>query len=134
MIRLQEIIKLDFAYLETLTNRTDTDWGTLFCDETQPAYYDANHAHINQSCDDPQLVIDEVVRYYQSRKIIPRFYLYQLDAQQALINQLKFNHFGFEELISPVQLWDKKLRKKEDNEKIKIESRNGSKLYRSTAY
>ena len=75
MICLQEVMKLDFAYLETFTMRKDTTWGALFCNENQPTYYDANHAHISEPCDDPQVVIDEVINYYQSRKIIPTYYL-----------------------------------------------------------
>ena len=88
MSRLQEIIKLDFAYLETFTNRTDTDWGTLFCAKTQPAYYDANHAHINHSCDDPQVVIDEVVRT-TNLKNNTQILSISFRRQQTLINQSK---------------------------------------------
>jgi hypothetical protein len=75
MTNLQDILKLDFAYLETFTARTNTTWGTLFCNESQPTYYDANHAHIDQVCEQPQLIIDEVINFYQSRSIIPRFYI-----------------------------------------------------------
>jgi N-acetylglutamate synthase-like GNAT family acetyltransferase len=121
MLSLRNILSLDFAYLETFTKRTDTTWGSLFCNESQPTYYDANHAHINNSCDNPQLIIDEVVSYYESRKIIPRFYIYNLDTQQNLITKLKLNSFGFEELISPVQLWNKKILEKENNERVTIE-------------
>lgn len=120
-MNLQEIIKLDFAYLDTFTTRTDTSWGTLFCNENQPIYYDANHAHIDRECEHPQLVIDEVKGFYQSRNIVPRFYIYNLEDQQNLIAQLKLNHFGFEELIGPVQLWDQQILKIETSEEISIE-------------
>ncbi len=121
MTSLQDILKLDFAYLETFSTRLSTTWGALFCNESQPMYYDANHAHINQVCEDPQLIIDEVNHFYLSRNIIPRFYIYNLEAQQALVDQLTSNQFGFEELISPVQLWDQKVLKKQKNLGTSIE-------------
>ena len=40
MTSLQDILKLDFSYLETFTTRTNTIWGTLFCNENQPTYLD----------------------------------------------------------------------------------------------
>ncbi|MBS4171756.1 GNAT family N-acetyltransferase [Bacillus sp. FJAT-49736] len=121
MTSLQDILKLDFAYLETFTTRTNTNWGALFCNENQPTYYDANHAHIHDTCENPQLVIEEVKNFYESRNIIPRFYIYNLEAQQSLIDQLKRNHFGFEELVNPVQRWNQKVMKKEKLEGTSIE-------------
>jgi N-acetylglutamate synthase-like GNAT family acetyltransferase len=112
---------LDFAYNETFTTRTDTEWGTLFCNEGQPDYYDANHAHIREFHKEPQAVIDEVVHFYQAKGLIPRFYLYNLEVQQELITQLKANHFGFEELVSPIQLWDNTVIEKVQNEDVTIE-------------
>jgi hypothetical protein len=105
---LQDIFELDFDYLETFTTRTDTNWGILFCNENQPQYFDANHAHISNFFNEPQSIINEVVMFYQSKAIIPRFYLYNLDIQKEFISLLKANKFGFEELISPVQLWNKR--------------------------
>lgn len=121
MTSLQDIFKLDFAYLETFTTRTKTIWGNLFCNEYQPTYYDANHAHIDQVCEQPQLIIDEVINFFRSINIIPRFYIYNLEAQQDLVDQLKLNHFRFEELISPVQLWDQKVLEKEKHKETSIE-------------
>lgn len=117
----QEIFKLDFAYFETFSKRTETNWGSLFCNENQPSYYDANHAHISRISDTPQLIIDEVVRFYETKKIIPRFYIYDLENQQNLIESLKLNNFGFEELVSPVQLWDEKIVEIDNNENVAIE-------------
>ncbi|MGV3464875.1 MAG: GNAT family N-acetyltransferase [Heyndrickxia sp.] len=121
MTSLQDILKLDFAYLDTFTSRTNTNWGALFCNEYQPAYYDANHAHIDRVCENPQLIIEEVINFYQSRNIIPRFYIYHLEAQQHLLHQLKMSHFGFEELVSPVQLWNQKVLEKDKLKGTSIE-------------
>jgi GNAT superfamily N-acetyltransferase len=104
-----DALNLDISYYETFTNRLDTSWGIIFCNEAQPKYYDSNHAHIINACENPQQVIDEVLNYYQKRNIIPRFYIYNLEAQQNLIYELKNRNFKYEELINPVQLWDNRL-------------------------
>jgi N-acetylglutamate synthase-like GNAT family acetyltransferase len=121
MINLKDVFSLDFSYFETFTERIETSWGSILCNENQPNYYDANHAHISDAIDNPKLIIDEVKNFYNNRKIIPRFYIYNLDVQRELIDQLKLNHFGFEELISPVQLWEQKFLEKEKTKGISIE-------------
>ncbi|MDQ0219785.1 GNAT family N-acetyltransferase [Peribacillus cavernae] len=121
MISLQDVLMLDFAYLETFTKRIETTWGSILCNESQPNYYDANHAHISDTCDHPQVVIDEVISYYQSRNIIPRFYIYNLEIQQNIISELKSKNFRYEELISPVQLWNNRVIEIVNNNRITIE-------------
>lgn len=120
-MKVQDILQLDYAYLETFTTRTDTIWGSFFCNEHQPSYYDANHAHVSEACENPQTIIEEVISFYETRQLVPRFYLYNLDSLQNLIASLKENHFGYEELISPVQLWDKRIIELEPNEDVTIE-------------
>ncbi|MED5020709.1 GNAT family N-acetyltransferase [Paenibacillus chibensis] len=109
MNRFQDFLELDYAYYLTFTERIDTTWGALFCNEKQADYYDANHAHITEEVRDPQAVIDEVIRFYESRNITPRFYIYNLELQANLLNALEANQFRSEEMISPVQLWDGRL-------------------------
>ncbi|MCR8642000.1 GNAT family N-acetyltransferase [Paenibacillus sp. N1-5-1-14] len=121
MINLQQVLALDFAYLDTFTSRTDTEWGSIFFNAEQPNYYDANHAHISDVCTDPESVIDEVIHYYQSINIIPRFYIYNVDYQERLLTELTSRGFGYEEFITPVQLWDRKVIETTHNNKISIE-------------
>ncbi|MGW8957380.1 GNAT family N-acetyltransferase [Paenibacillus sp. NPDC055715] len=121
MINLRDVFVLDFAYLETFTTRTDTKWGSIFCNESLPNYYDANHAHVSNPCDHAPLVIDEVIRYYNSKKIIPRFYIYNLENQQNMIAELKSKNFRYEELICPVQLWNNRVVEIVNNNRITIE-------------
>lgn len=118
---LEEIFNLDFAYLASFTQGLDREWGILFYNEEQPDYYDANHAHIDRMVENPDEVIKEVFSFFQSRGLLPRFYIYNLDVQGKFISQLKANHFGYEELISPVQLWDKKIIESRNLEEITIE-------------
>lgn len=121
MTSSQDVLMLDISYYETFTKRIDTAWGSIFCNENQPNYYDSNHAHIINACVDPQSVINEVISYYQSRKIIPRFYIYNLEIQQNLISELKTRNFGYEELISPVQLWNNRVIDIDNNNRVTIE-------------
>jgi hypothetical protein len=101
MTSLQDILKLDLSYYETFTNRKDTGWGTIFYNEKQPTYYDANHAHIMNEWVDPISVINEVINFYQSKNIFPRFYIYNLNLQQNLLSELKKWNFRYEELVAP---------------------------------
>ena len=118
---LDRILELEFLYLATLTTRHDRDWGFLFLNENQPVYYDANHAHIRKPVDHTEKVVDEVISFYQSKNIIPRFYLYNPAEQPALLCELKSKGFKYEELVTPVQLWDQKVVNLEDNDTITIE-------------
>jgi N-acetylglutamate synthase-like GNAT family acetyltransferase len=106
---VEDILKLDFAFLETFTNRIDTTWGSIFCNEKQPNYYDCNHAHISEPPSNPSLVIDEVLNYYTAKNIIPRFYIYNVEQQQNLLSVLKARGFQYEEFSNPVQLWTNKV-------------------------
>ncbi|CAG9609424.1 GNAT family N-acetyltransferase [Pseudoneobacillus rhizosphaerae] len=121
MDHLEKIFNLDFAYLASFTHRLDREWGILFYNEDHPDYYDANHAHIYRMVEKPDEVIKEVLSFYQSRGLLPRFYIYNLDVQGEFLSQLKDNHFGYEELISPVQLWDKKIIETSNPEEVTIE-------------
>ncbi|MDM5430933.1 GNAT family N-acetyltransferase [Bacillus mycoides] len=121
MSNSQELLMLDISYYETFSKRIDTSWGSLFYNGNQPNYYDSNHAHIIDECLHPQSVIDEVISYYQSKKIIPRFYIYNLESQQNLITELKARNFRYEELVSPVQLWNNRVIEIQNNKRVTIE-------------
>lgn len=121
MYSLEDVLKMDCAYLSTFTTKIDTSWGMIFYNENHPNYYDANHAHIHQTCDHPKSVINEVTRFYQDKGIIPRFYLYNVDQLQAFISEAKANHYRYEEFISPVQLWNHKIIDIEINSTVTIE-------------
>ncbi|NRF93810.1 GNAT family N-acetyltransferase [Paenibacillus frigoriresistens] len=121
MTSSQDGFMLDISYYETFTKRIDTSWGSIFCNENQPNYYDANHAHVINACVHPQSVINEVISYYQFRNIIPRFYIYNLEIQQKLISELKSRNFRCEELVNPVQLWNNRVIEIVNNNRITIE-------------
>lgn len=121
MDKLQHILELDFEYLETITNKVETPWGYIFYNVDQPHYYDANHAHIQLPVLDSKAIIKEVVQFFKSIHVIPRFYIYDLDKHRQFISELESNLFGFEELINPVQLWDQNHNKKPMMQEVTIE-------------
>lgn len=118
---LDRILELDFALLENFTKRLDTPWGILFCNEGQPDYYDANHAHIRNVVKDPTSIIHEVVNFYETKNIIPRFYIHEIDNHAPFITQLKAFGFKFEELVHPVQIWNNKAFVSSINSDVTIE-------------
>lgn len=117
----QKILELDIAYLDTLTKRINRPWGYLFYNEAQPTYFDANHAHIHENPKNSKAVIEEVILFYKERNIIPRFYLYNLEKLSSFMKELASFKFGFEELISPIQIWNGEVHVQNKSEYISIE-------------
>ena len=106
---LNFVEELQISQLEAFTHKKETFWGYLFCDENNPNYYDANHAHIKDVPSSVKPIIDEVIAFYEEKKLIPRFYIYNIDNQTELIKELKKRGFAFEEFIDPIQLWNNAL-------------------------
>lgn len=106
---LDKVLELDRAYLSTFSNRVDKAWGSLFFNENQPNYYDANHAQISKAAENPAQLVKEVSDFYKDKKIIPRFYIYNHEANDGLLKELHGAGFRTEELDGPVQLWDNNL-------------------------
>jgi N-acetylglutamate synthase-like GNAT family acetyltransferase len=121
MTSLQDIFKLDLSYYETFSKGMDRGWGTIFYNENQPTYYDANHAHVINECVDPVSVINEVINFFQSKNIVPRFYIYNLNLQQNLVSELKNRNFRYEELVAPIQIWNNRVTDITHNHNVTIE-------------
>ena len=121
----QKVLELDLAYLDTFTKRENTSWGYILHNEEQPTYYDANHAHIHEVPQNQRAVIEEVIQFYHEKNIIPRFYLYNLEKLDSFIKELDSYNFGFEELVSPIQIWNKEITKCKSNDLVTIEKVTG---------
>lgn len=113
--------RLDSAYYQTFTKEIQTSWGYLYINEDQPTYYDANHAYIRLVPSEPDKIITKVIHFYQSKHLIPRFYIYNVEQQTKLISALKERGFGYEELVHPVQLWNGSLSLGRNDPRITIE-------------
>jgi GNAT superfamily N-acetyltransferase len=116
-----DLYKLDLSYLGAFSTRLDTPWGALFYNENQPRYYDANHAHVIRECHDPQVMVAEVVSFYQKKNLVPRLYIHELHHQQPLLVELEKNQFQYEEFVSPVQLWNNQVASVADKPGVTIE-------------
>ncbi|WP_409252835.1 GNAT family N-acetyltransferase [Bacillus sp. SCS-153A] len=118
---IKQIEELDFALLQSFSNKQDRTWGVLFSNEHQPEYYDANHAHVSKQPDNPEEVINEVISFYETLKIIPRFYLYNLESLTTFIALLKEKGFQVEDFMQPIQLWNNKVTELAINKDVTIE-------------
>ncbi|MYL39597.1 GNAT family N-acetyltransferase [Halobacillus litoralis] len=118
---MKQIEELDFALLQSFSNKQDQPWGVLFWNQDQPEYYDANHAHLSDQPDDPEKVIYEVTSFYKAMNIIPRFYLYGFESKSSFIALLKEKGFQYEEFPQPIQLWNKKVIQLPCNKNVTIE-------------
>lgn len=106
---IKQIEELNFALLQSFSNKQDQIWGVLFWNQHQPDYYDANHAHVREQPDHPEKVIDEVISFYEALNISPRFYLYDIESLTSFIALLKEKGFQFEDFPQPIQLWNKEV-------------------------
>ncbi|EMF45241.1 hypothetical protein B481_3408 [Planococcus halocryophilus Or1] len=97
---LKQINELDFALLQSFSTKHDRPWGALFLNEHQPDYYDANHAYVSEQPEHPEKVIDEVVSFYRSHSITPRFYLDYIDSLTSFIAQLKITAFSMKKFLN----------------------------------
>lgn len=118
---LQKVLELDIAYLDTFAKRINTSWGFIFYNENLPKYYDANHAHIHEVPQNPRAVIEEVIHFYKERNITPRFYIFDIEKKSQLIDELTSYKFHFEELVSPIQIWNKEINEHKRSDRIIIE-------------
>lgn len=118
---LAKYLEFDVAYYESFSTREDKPWGLLFHNESQPSYYDANHAHISEIPKDPQAVINEVKEFYESKQLTPRFYIYNWLNQAKLQSALKNNNFQSEEIVSPFQIWTGNIHEPKHKEGITCE-------------
>ncbi|MBH0231439.1 GNAT family N-acetyltransferase [Halobacillus yeomjeoni] len=103
---MKQIEELEFALLQSFSNKEDRTWGTLFWNENQPDYYDANHAHVSEQPDHPEQVIDEVKAFYKELNVTPRFYLYNVEALTSFVALLKEKGFQYESHTQSIQLWN----------------------------
>ncbi len=118
---IKQIEELNFALLQSFSNKQDQRWGALFWNEQQPNLYDANHAHVSEPPDHPEKVIDEVISFYEALNITPRFYLYNVESLTNFIALLKENDFQYEDFSQPIQLWNKELTRLPLNHDVTIE-------------
>ncbi|NMH72522.1 GNAT family N-acetyltransferase [Bacillus sp. RO2] len=118
---LKQLEELNFALLQSFSNRKDLPWGVMFWNQDQPDYYDANHARVSELPEQPEKVIDEVISFYEQIQVIPRFYLYNIESLTSFIHLLKEKGFQFEDFPELIQQWDGEVTPLTVNKNITIE-------------
>ncbi|MGE5702751.1 MAG: GNAT family N-acetyltransferase [Clostridia bacterium] len=113
--------ELDLAYTLTFSSMEKRDWGYLFSNPDNPTHYDANHAQLSANPLNPQVVIEEVIAFYEQKGIIPRFYLQNVEALRDFIRLLQEAGFGYEEFEHAVQLWNGQVTEAAEDSRVSIE-------------
>ncbi|WP_232697685.1 GNAT family N-acetyltransferase [Brevibacillus daliensis] len=99
-------LALDQAYKNSISQRIEREWGAIFCNESNPSFYDANHAEIMAPVTNAEEVVREVISFFESRQIIPRFYIYHPEQCADLLGSLSSRHFTFEEFEDRLLVWN----------------------------
>lgn len=94
MHKIEHIMQLDIDYIKSFSEMETCHEGVLFYNKEMPTYYDANHAHIWKRVAEPDMFLKKIKDFYQSKSLIPRLYLYNVEENQSCIEVLE-NH-GFQ--------------------------------------
>lgn len=93
MFNLERIMQLDIEYVKSFSEVEVCREGILFYNQAIPSYYDANHAQIWRKIEQPDLFLQDIKDFYQSKSLIPRIYLYNLEENQLCIEALETHGF-----------------------------------------
>ncbi|MEE3807385.1 GNAT family N-acetyltransferase [Lysinibacillus fusiformis] len=80
--------------------------GVLFYNQSIPTYYDANHAQIWRKIEQPDAFLQAIKAFYQSKSLIPRIYLYNLEENHLCIEALEKHGFQYEHFVNEIQYWN----------------------------
>ncbi|MCL1696565.1 MULTISPECIES: GNAT family N-acetyltransferase [unclassified Lysinibacillus] len=121
MLNIEHIMQLDINYIKSFSRMETWHEGVLFYNQEMPTYYDANHAHIWKKIAEPDMFLQEIKNFYQSKSLIPRLYLYNLEDNQSCIEALEIHGFRYESFTDDVQLWNGEHSQLPHNPAIQIE-------------
>ncbi|WP_155590545.1 GNAT family N-acetyltransferase [Lysinibacillus cavernae] len=121
MFDLERIIQLDIDYVKSFSEMEACQEGALFYNKAIPTYYDANHAHIWRKIEDPHVFLQNIKDFYQSKSLVPRLYLYNLEENQSCIKALETNGFQYEHFNDEIQCWNGEFLLLTPNPTIQIE-------------
>ncbi|MGE8000855.1 GNAT family N-acetyltransferase [Lysinibacillus sp. NPDC093190] len=121
MHKIEHIMQLDMDYIKSFSEMETCNEGVLFYNKEMPTYYDANHAHIWKMIADPNMLLKKIKSFYQSKSLIPRLYLYNVEANQSCIEALEIHGFQYESFTDDVQLWNGEYAQLSHNPAIQIE-------------
>src|ERR1017187_1998602 len=70
----EKLLKQEISYYGSFTNKISTSYGKIFHNSFNPLSHESNHAHIlNLNCD-IEAALEDIVRFYRNRNLVPRIY------------------------------------------------------------
>jgi N-acetylglutamate synthase-like GNAT family acetyltransferase len=100
----QQRLQLQLAFLGLYTHVRKRPWGLLLYNTENPTYYEANGArHIRT--DDPDAVIEEIVRFYHTRRLTPRVIVDQAAQPADFHTRLEAHGFECDQNNYRIMVW-----------------------------
>ncbi|MEK5231441.1 GNAT family N-acetyltransferase [Lysinibacillus sp. FSL K6-0232] len=121
MYNLEHMMQLDIDYIKTFSAIELCQEGAFAYNQALPNYYDANHAHIWRKIDKPDTFLQDIKNFYQSKALIPRLYLYNLEDNLPCIQALEYHGFQYESFLDTIQCWNGEYAPLTPNSAIQIE-------------
>lgn len=121
MHKIEHIMQLDIDYIKSFSEIETCKEGVLFYNKEMPTYYDANHAHIWKKVVEPNILLKNIKDFYQSKSLIPRLYLYNVEENQSCIEALENYGFQYESFTDDIQCWNGEYVQLSHNPAIQIE-------------
>lgn len=104
MIDIEQLRRCEIEYYRAFTDVVSTSYGLLFFSVNNPLSYDSNHALILRQERALPRAIDDIVRFYREKRLVPRVYSsYQPGELERLRPVLEDKGFLIEE--SPLRLF-----------------------------
>jgi len=106
MVDLEQLRRCEFEYFRSFTDVVSTSYGLLFFSVDNPLSYDSNHAVILRQQQGLARAVDDVVRFYREKRLVPRIYpSYQPGELDRLRTVLDDKGFVIEESPLRLYLW-----------------------------
>lgn len=106
MVDLEQLRRCEFEYFRSFTDVVTTSYGLLFFSVDNPLSYDSNHAVILRQQQGLARAVDDVVRFYREKRLLPRIYpSYQHGELEILRPVLEDKGFVVEENALRLFTW-----------------------------
>jgi len=85
---LKEMLKNEISFCESFSQMMETDYGALYFNPQNPQSHDSNHAHILHLDADLEAVVQDIIRFYRGRNLIPRIYASFVDHELEILKPM----------------------------------------------
>lgn len=106
MLQVEQIMQLDIDYIKSFSQVEKWEEGMLFYNQEMPTYYDANHAHIWRKIKDAPSFFTDIKQFYETKGLVPRLYLYNIEENQHCVEALQECGFQHETFTGEIQRWN----------------------------